>query len=177
MDDAKEQYTKPEVKKYNQMMMSLYFGTLESVYVISRQMGYVHTELPDFASQLLIHVTKDNEKGFLVSVTYNKNPIKLGGDCKGEESCSFDDFKSFIKTLMADASEISKCEPVQDVLYLTEMTTDVKDTTTIELIVLMSILAFFSLLIGGLLGHRAADKENKKRRIQVNVFDQESLLP
>ena len=159
------------------MMLSLYFGTLETIYVISRQLGYEHKHSPSFSSQLLFEVTKDSEKGFMVSATYNKREIAFKGACNGETLCNMTNFFSFIKEISADESELSGCSPVENKLMLTSMNNiPSTDSTMLNFIVFFAIFGCLSLLIGGILGHKAAQKENRKRRIAVNMFDQESLI-
>lgn len=160
------------------MKLALYYGTLETSYVISRQLGYEHTELPQFSSQLLFHLTKDSEKGFLVSAEYNKHQIELGGECNGEKSCPLESFESFIQTIIADENQLGSCSPAEkNLLFNSEMNIPTNDTFTLQFIVAVSILGFLSIIIGGFLGHKAAQKENNKRRIRAVESDPEALLP
>lgn len=178
MKDAISQFENPDVTKYNQMMLSMYFGTLESIYVISRQLGYTHTHLPSFSSQLLVEVTKDAVNGVMVGVSYNKQAIKLGGDCNGEEKCKYNSFLSLTATLKAAETEISGCKPASDLLFLTQsVSSTIGSSDGMNVfIIFMCIAGAISLLIGAALGHKVAQKENKRRRVKVDVFDQEALL-
>jgi hypothetical protein len=80
LEDAKKQHEDPNLKNYNQIKLALYFGTQESVYVISKQMGFPHQEFPEFASKLMIELTRDAEKGYMVTPTFNKQNFPIGGD-------------------------------------------------------------------------------------------------
>ena len=95
------------------MKLALYFGTQESVYVISKHFGVNHTDYTPFSSQFLIKLAREGESSFVVSVQYNKVDIELGGDCKGETSCPYDNFLIFIKSLRADDGSLKDCKPVQ----------------------------------------------------------------
>jgi hypothetical protein len=178
MIDAVSQFENTDVEKYNQMMLSMYFGTLESVYVISRQLGYNHTHLPSFASSLMFEVAKDSENGVLVTASYNKVNIPFGGDCVDAEQCKYNDFISFIETLKAEETELSGCKPADDFMYLTQSLASSKDASdNMNMFTIFILIAgAFSLLIGAVFGHMAAKKENKRRRIKLDVFDQEAIL-
>lgn len=177
MEDAKKQYDDSNIDNYNKMKLGLYFGTVETTYVISKHLGFNHQQLPQFASQLLVHLNKDSEKGYLVSIEYNKELLKLGGECKDQTSCEYTSFNSFVSEIVAEANLLSSCSSPKHTLLLSEnQSAQSNRSFTLNFIVAVSILGFISLIIGGFLGHKAAQHENKKRRIHVRESDPEALL-
>ena len=105
--DAKEQYENEVLDNYKEMKMSLYYGTLESAYVISRQFGYNHTEGPLFSSQLLLELFIDDENTYQVKVMFNKQDITLGGDCGDKTVCELSSFNSLLQSMTASESQMA----------------------------------------------------------------------
>ena len=158
------------------MMLSMYFAPLETVYVITRQLGYTHTALPQFASQLLFEVTTDAEGAEQVTVNYNKNPVKLGGDCQDQSTCSLNSFLSFTRSLQASASQMTGCKPADDFMVLGARTSSGHITSDLpkSFFIFIGVAALMAICIGSFLGYKAAQKENKKRVAQREA-DPESL--
>ena len=105
--DAKEQYENEVLDNYKEIKMSLYYGTLESAYVISRQFGYNHTEGPLFSSQLLLELFIDDENTYQVKVMFNKQDITLGGDCGDKTVCELSSFNSLLQSMTASESQMA----------------------------------------------------------------------
>lgn len=174
MKDAIKQFEDEKIETYNEMKLAMYFGTLESVYVISRNFGFNHTRYPQFASQFLFELTHDAELGYRVTALYNKDQIALGGECKGAASCPFESFLSFLKSIRADESMTRECKPKTPLSFYSPNESNQMFSTS--MIVLLGALAILSVLIGGAMGYKAAKAKPQKRVLNLHVVDQESLL-
>lgn len=174
MKDAIKQFEDEKVENYNEMKLAMYFGTLESVYVISRNFGFNHTQYPQFASQFLFELTHEEQSGYMVKALYNKIPVALGGDCKGATSCPYKDFLSFMKSIRADDSMTRDCKPRTPLSFYSPSESNSIFST--NFVVLLAALAVLSVIIGGAMGYKAAKSKPQKRVLNLHVVDQESLL-
>ena len=82
LNDSIIQNENVKISDYFRFKMSMYFGTTESVYAISRHLGQQHTEYPKFSTQMLLELEQDDDKKYWITIYYNKYPFALGGECK-----------------------------------------------------------------------------------------------
>lgn len=174
MNDAIKQYEDKGTDSSNEMKLSLYFGTWEIAYVVSRQLGYNHTEFPQFASQLLFQLDRQDENGYFVSVQYNKQSLILGGACKNAPDCAFNDFLSLLNSVRANDADMTGCAPKKPVSFISGLTaTNVLNSS--YLIYYLSAYALLSSIVAICVGYKIMMR-NSKRRIFVNSSDPEALL-
>ncbi|CAI2368556.1 unnamed protein product [Moneuplotes crassus] len=175
--DGRKQFEDTSIDLFEQIKLALYFGTVETTYVISRHLGFQHTQLPQFASQLLIHLAKDTERGYVVSVEYNKNLLKLRGECEEKTSCLYDNFNSFISKISADEDQLSVCTVTKNTMLISERNSDeYSNSLSLELIVTITVLGFISIIISAIIGHKAAQYQIIKRRRTTRRSDSESFM-
>lgn len=174
MEDAITQYENKEIDDYNRIKLALYFGTTEISYVVSRQLGYNHTEFPEFASQTLFELNRDAESGYTVSVKYNKFPLVLGGECNDTISCPYKNFVNYLRAIKASDSDLAGCKPREPVNFL-GAGNYVEDIFSSNVMIGLSVYALLSALIAIIFGYRMMHKK-VTRKIFAGKKDPESLL-
>ena len=148
MSDAKTQFENTQLADYNRFKLSMYFGTTESIYAISKYLGYVHTKYPDFASQFLIKLEQNPDRKYNVTMYYNKNIVKIGGECGNVDSCDLDLFTKFLQSKKAQDSHLKECEPeLNSPLMMFELIPESDNNTLIIGIAAVSVLILVTAIV------------------------------
>lgn len=173
---AVQQYENTGLDNYNKMKLSLYYGTLETAYVISRAFGYNHTDGPQFSSQFLIELN-NSTSGYTVTALYNKQVIALGGDCKGATACPLTSFYSLLQSMKATDALIQTCKTSSvdgNKLYEQENANNKVDNKLVISMVLLILFTIASLSL--FLYHILKRTKPARRHRSLKVNDEEALL-
>ena len=171
MSDAKTQFENNKLTDYFRFKLSMYFGTTESIYAISRHLGVTHTKYPDFAAQLLIKLEQGADRKYNVTMYFNKAVVKLGGECGNSDSCDIDLFTKFLQSKKAQDSQLKEWMPELNApLMMIELP---QEETNFALIIGISVVSIIT-LIGALLCARKYRQSSKPSSVRQE--DQESLM-
>ena len=171
LNDSINQYENVKLSDYFRFKMNLYFGTSESIYVISKHLGRPHDKYPDFSNQMLVQLEQDEDKKYWVTIFYNKYPFGIGGECKNAYTCELSNFLKFIETKKASSNALKECKPLSESgLMMIELEPQSVNYLLIGGIWITAIILISLLIICVLRGRKI------RKSVLIHVEDPESLL-